>query len=394
MGSGLSTESPSQSDDRNSAFYSACKNGDIIAVKEMLPNLTYDQVNQIEPNGSTALHAASANNHPHIVRLLLSSCCSRITVNNCGVTAYEEAATDEIKTLFHRTTPDRFVEENMTNSFTLLTSSDVDNGTENNIPDNWVRGHTSADSAHEAKFIIAMANTRNPLYNSIKADAEKKSTKSIHQLASQAVSSQPKDSSAVNKLLKNFTSRKGIRHLLTMYTLETPIYRKLQNEPDSLSILVYFHLSELRGRAFQGQLYRGAKMTQDDIKAYQWAIKNKDYVLETRTFQSTSIEESVAQSFAQIKCDDIDQQHPKLSVILTLVFPEKCPTAINLTKISDTLPLLSEFEDEKEVLILPFTLFSVKEMKIDSQTKQYRITLINVPTPKTSLSYAAKCIKT
>ncbi|CAF1478750.1 unnamed protein product [Adineta steineri] len=185
----------------------------------------------------------------------------------------------------------------------------------------------------------------------------------------------------------------GIGNLITVYTMETEIYGSLQNEADSLSTLIYFHLSELQDRAFQGESYRGAKMTEDDIKAYKWAIKREGYVLETRTFQSSSILISVAQGFVQGKKNDNDQHDSRLSVLLTLVFPQKCPTAITLTE-PETLPFLSEFAHEKEVLILPFTLFSVKEIKIDSQNGQHHITLINVPTPKTSLSDAAKCIET
>ncbi|CAF1330760.1 unnamed protein product [Adineta steineri] len=383
----------SRKNDQDSVFYLACKNGDIATVEEMLPNLTFGQVNQVEPNGNTALHAASSCNRPDIVRLLLSGGCSRITRNRAGVTAYQEAATDEIRTLFHRSTSDRFVDENITNSFKLLTSNDADTETKINIPDDWVKGHSSADSAHEAKFIIALANSRNPLHKSVKNQAEKRSTSSFRMLVSQAVASEHQEYPKVSGLLKNFANKMGIGNLITVYTLQTPIYTNLQKEADSLSTLIYFHLSELQDRAFQGESYRGARMTEDDINAYKWAIKREGYVLETRTFQSSSIEISIAQEFIQQQQQQNvkDQHDSRFSVLLTLVFPQKCPTAINLT--AKALPLLSEFEDEKEVLILPFTLFSVKEIKNDSQDGQYHITLINVPTPKTSLSDAAECIK-
>ena len=50
-----------------SEFYWACRNGNVETVRKMLPNMTYEQVNQIEPNGSTALHAACFYNHPQVV---------------------------------------------------------------------------------------------------------------------------------------------------------------------------------------------------------------------------------------------------------------------------------------------------------------------------------------
>jgi hypothetical protein len=70
-------------------------------------------------------------------------------------------------------------------------------------------------------------------------------------------------------------------------------------------------------------------------------------------------------------------------------FPELCPTAINLNKISEQLPALSEFEDEAEVLLLPFTLFKVKDIFTDPELHEYRILLIHEPTPKKSLRRAA-----
>jgi hypothetical protein len=96
----------------------------------------------------------------------------------------------------------------------------------------------------------------------------------------------------------------------------------------------------------------------------------------------------VAQTSAKVERSNTSAA--RHSVLLTLDFSEKCPTAINLTKISETLPALSAYETEEEVIILPFSLFSVKEIEIDSQSGQYRITLTNVPTPKASLFKAVK----
>lgn len=186
-------------------------------------------------------------------------------------------------------------------------------------------------------------------------------------------------------------SRLGISNLLTMYILETSLYETLQNEADAFTVLIYFHLNELQDRTFQGRTYRGAKMTQNDINAYRWAIEREGYVLETRTLQSTSLKKSAAQSFSQLEQNNT--YSGQYLVFLTLDFPQQCPTAINLTKISETLPALSVFESEQEVLVLPFTLFSVKEIKIDSEIDQYRITLTNVPIPKASLNNAIKYVK-
>ena len=44
-----------------SEFYLACRNGDATKVKQLLPQMTIERLDQMEPNGSTALHVASFN---------------------------------------------------------------------------------------------------------------------------------------------------------------------------------------------------------------------------------------------------------------------------------------------------------------------------------------------
>jgi len=371
---------PSRVPGQASPFYWACRNGDITTVQKILPQLKYEQVNQIEPNGSTALHAASFYNQPHIVKFLLENGCSRTILNYNGATAYQEAANDEIRALFHRPTLNRFIDENLTDSFNLLTNSGDNVEMKHGIPDDWFKGHTSADKAEDAKFMISMTNTWNPLKRLVKKQTEAENIIDIKDLISTAVPKKHTEYNTLSDLHKKFMNKMGISNLLTMYTLETPLYTVLQNEADSFTALIYFHLHEFEDRAFKGRTYRGGTMTQNDIDAYRWAREREGYVLETRTLQSTSLKKSVAQGFAMVQGKD--QCVARYSVLLTFDFPEKCPTAINLNKISDKLPGLSTFEDEEEVLVLPFTLFSVEEIKIDTQSGQYRITLKNVPTPK------------
>jgi ankyrin repeat protein len=94
--------SHSQSKENNLGgdFYWACRNGDLEMVKNIYEQLTYDQLNEIQPNGSTALHAACSGNHPHIVKFLLDNGCSRTILNNQNKIAYDIAATDKIQRLF------------------------------------------------------------------------------------------------------------------------------------------------------------------------------------------------------------------------------------------------------------------------------------------------------
>ncbi|CAF1532585.1 unnamed protein product [Adineta steineri] len=383
---------PARNPGQASAFYWACRNGDMATVEKMLPNLTYEEVNQIEPNGSTALHAASFYDQPGIVRLLLASGCSRTVLNYNGMTAFQEAATDRIRVLFNRPTSNRFLDEQLTNSFQLVTEQGDNVEMKDGIPDDWFKGHISADSAHEAQLMIAMANSSNPLKQIVKNRTEIESTQTLNELVSTAVPQQHKHYKYISDLKEKFLNKMGISHLLTMYTLETPFYNTLQTEADSFTVLLYFHLNELQDRAFQGWAYRGGTMSQSDISAYRWALTRDDYVLETRTVQSMSLKKKVAQEFAEGAASK-DKQTDRHLVLLTFNFPQKCPTAINLTRISETLPCLSAYGHEEEVTLLPFTLFSVKDIKTDSNSGQYRIALTNVPTPKTSLLAAMKHVE-
>ncbi|CAF2634740.1 unnamed protein product [Rotaria sp. Silwood2] len=54
-----------------SEFYWACRNGDIERVKQLLLTISYNDLNTLEPNGSTPLHAATYFGHTEIVHLLL-----------------------------------------------------------------------------------------------------------------------------------------------------------------------------------------------------------------------------------------------------------------------------------------------------------------------------------
>ncbi|CAF1119092.1 unnamed protein product [Didymodactylos carnosus] len=88
--------------EQSSEFYLSCRNNKIEKVKEYLTTITEDEINRLEPNGSTALHAASYNGHDDIVRLLLDKGASTTLKNRYGYTAEQEAKTDTIKELFQQ----------------------------------------------------------------------------------------------------------------------------------------------------------------------------------------------------------------------------------------------------------------------------------------------------
>ena len=389
MGTCAATRKPLVEIGIASEFYWACRNGNYSKVSTMLHQLTYEEVNRIEPNGSTALHAATCYNHPAIVKLLLDSGCARTILNRYGNTAYGEAKTDEMRELFNRSNSIRFIDEHLTDSFALLATSGDNTDMKNGIPDDWFKGYTSIHEARESQFMAAVAKAPLMMKKVLQNRTETETQEALQDLIDTNVEETHCYHNRVKDLFRRFKSLRRIDSLLTMYTLETPIYGALQGSVDSFATLLYLHLSELRERAYQGYAYRGGKMTHTDVAAYRWALKRNGHVIETRTVQSMSKRKDIAQTFAK----NTTESKP-LSVLLIFDFPTPCETAIDLTKISENLPLLSEFEREEEVTLLPFTLFEVQDIKIDAQSGQYRITLKNVPVPDKSLFTAWHHVKT
>lgn len=91
----MSTGKPSE-------FYEMCRDGNVNKVRRMILHLGEEDLNQIEPNGSTALHVASFRSHVQVVELLIERGIHRGQRNRYGLTAYEEAQIDTVRKLLAR----------------------------------------------------------------------------------------------------------------------------------------------------------------------------------------------------------------------------------------------------------------------------------------------------
>ncbi|CAF1408451.1 unnamed protein product [Adineta steineri] len=327
-------------------FYQFCCNGNVNRVREYLPLLSYNEINYINPNtGQTSLHAACLNNHLEIVRLLLeNNVCNRIIRNQQNRIAYDVSPSNEIRSLFRRSQQpnetNRFIEicPNRS-SFGLITNT----RSETNRPDDWVTGYFSSADAQDAQLMMALSHA-----------------------------------SPIMKLLlyAQFLNKNSVKSLLTLYSLQTPLFGTLQSNADAYTVLLYLHLDELSDLAYRGRLtYRGMIMSFDDLRAYQWAHEHAA-IIETRTFQSTSKDRAVAFAFSDLPPGYNNQ----LSVIVRYKFTQICPTAIDIHN-------ESHFTPEDEVLLLPFTLFRVTSIKERSSDEvlRYEITMQNIPVTPNSL---------
>jgi ankyrin repeat protein len=143
-----------------SEFYLACRNGDLDTVQHLLPNMSDEQKNRIESNGSTALHAATYFGHHDIVKLLLENGCATWIRNNYKNTPYDEAQDEEMRRLFHRPVQNnesnRFASSD--DCFSIVTrNADANNDEmedDDNIPKGWINGYKHIGTTKEREATV------------------------------------------------------------------------------------------------------------------------------------------------------------------------------------------------------------------------------------------------
>ncbi|CAF3065592.1 unnamed protein product [Rotaria sp. Silwood2] len=368
----------SSSSVNNFTFHEACRKGDVESVRKLLPTMKYKKINCRGLDGNTPLHLACESNHKEIVSLLFDErdLCSRTILNNKRLTAYESTKSDEIRQLFRRPTTSgdqRFYDNNVTSSLQPIPSTtNLTHQSSIPIPDDWLRGHTNAENAVDGQFMLALTQAPWFIKKFLKIRTERECQEYVELLLEKCITKNLSQREKIMEEYNKYKRTKCIYSLLTIYTMNTPIYGALQTETSAYATILFLHLNELINRTFIGQTYRGASMTQNAIEAYKWAQSSKDYILETRTFQSTSKLRAVAEMFSESEVES-----NQISVIITYIFKEKCSTAIDLGE-------LSNFPEECEVLLFPFTTFRVESITIDSANGFCNISLLYIPSTQKS----------
>ncbi|CAF1531996.1 unnamed protein product, partial [Didymodactylos carnosus] len=321
-----------------SDFYWACRNGDVKKVKELLSNRTLNDINVEESNGSTALHAASYKGHFEIVQLLLNAGASRSIKNKHKFFPYEEGRTPEIRELFSRTNRNRFGNDDITK----LEWAEVDLQAINRR--SWLKLNWTKDKM----FNTIEWMSKNYLCEKL-PDLTEHST--IEYFFKQA---ETEDSDSEDRRIRGQP-----KYLIKAYTAETDYYRKFSIDFASEDldkdwtssmlqwiVATFYSHPLLGGFSFQGQTYRGAKMSDSDYKRYHTQYKaGKRVTVMNKLFLSTSKDRKVAEEFA------IGGNLSKHSVL--------CKYEIRNDRTALDIESVSEYPQEKEVLILPNTTFKV-----------------------------------
>jgi hypothetical protein len=325
-----------------SEFYVSCRNGDITKVKQLLSHLTIEEIDRIESNGSTALHAASYFGHAEIVHLLLEKGASRRQKNKYDATPADEAKTLEITHLFNRdalSSNSRFVA--------------------NSASREWSIKSEFAAASHHRRFY---AFTERPPISAL-----------IHQVLD---AKELQDAAGIDRIaqwMNEATNKDDTTLLVRSYTAETDFYKRLnvdladlkdltnedaRNPGWSCAFARYIASDPaLRKHRWMGTTYRGMQMTDTDISMY--AVGQ---MLMNRAFLSTSRLREVAEGFAKR-----DLPADKKAAICTYVIKDN-HTALDIKE-------YSEYPQEEEVLILPCLDFEVTKLDSNSEFVEIEVLL-------------------
>ena len=321
-----------------SEFYYACRNGELAKVQSLLESMSKDEIDRMEPNGSTALHAAAYYGHGDIVRVLLEKGAARKQNNKYGKTPEEEAITEEITQIFHDIN-DRFNLE--------WAITDVFNAT----------------SYHRQFYSF---NHGPPSLSYV-----------VQQLlsAQELRSAGKKDTKLIRKMFERALRNNDIAILIEIYTMETPFYKVLhdtlaghskltdeerENPPWFCAYARLLASDEPKLRPYQwtGVTYRG--MITDRRNLMQIQVGK---IFMNKVFMSTSKNKDVAMSYTKMaKIRNSDTQF----LIYKLI--------INDPRAALDIREVSQYQCEEEVLILPCMDFEVTQ--IQQHDKLTEVTLL------------------
>ncbi|CAF0797935.1 unnamed protein product [Adineta steineri] len=343
-------------------LYKSCKENDINKVQEYLQNINIKILNEHVRNKSTALHIASYNGHNEIVQLLLKAGASRTTRNwPYDLTAYEEARTKSTKDLFRMNLDD--------NEQDRIFSTAV-----------YIEWMTTSRNPHKKRNYLREKLEQLQIYRYY--DSYDKLVEHMYAYIDTLTLS-----NNIKQILKQyFTEMKETRdpiYILKVYT-STTSFHKYYNEliaqhgidffdPFSVdmhvdyaiikslmkTIAIIMYDKSFAKYRYCGKTYRGMLLTEEDL--YKYIVHSK---IMNKSFLSTSKSKEIAEAFSGCEQEEFlrktpDKQAIHISVLCTYII-KNSETSSNIETISERI------SDEKEVLILPFSIFEVKSVQRSS----------------------------
>ncbi|CAF0745149.1 unnamed protein product [Adineta steineri] len=324
-----------------SDFYFACRNNKLELVVQLLNDRPLEDIDRIEPNNSSALHAACYYKHADIIRLLLDRGFTRRVLNIHNELPIDEAGDEELRQLFHR--------------------SDLSNRFGGDI------------SYEQEKLIwIVIDGTNQNLITKRMKDMYKGNRLEYGifrgEEICQQLSNMPK-CDVIRRYFRQAMEEKNSTRLIQAYTAETNFYNYVNNylltrdEQNLLSQFIqtiYFNEKLHKNYSFKGLCYRSIRV---DFE-HELSLYTKGSKISNQTFISATRERLLADEYVSRRCN---QRQYTIMMIFKIRHDR---TALDIENIS-------EFPHEEEILIMFDSLFEVKDV-IQKDKFYYEIKLYEV----------------
>ncbi|CAF1049597.1 unnamed protein product [Adineta steineri] len=355
-----------------SPLYLACQNNDVAKVKDYLTTIKYKEIDcQYSPNNETVLHVATRNQQKEIIEILLSYGAQRSLRNTNGQQAHELAETKEIKDLFERSKSSRFTFRHS------YDQSQTTPSVQHNIKCescSLINDHTFYEweliDRNATQKALRFRRELKPFTSMSEKDLKQKlysikkgyiNTRVQHALTNDGTRIHDYFKRALLELephliVTAYTASQSFSELLNKDMARNVIH-DLKNgcskfscdclystEDGTKSITnIFFHHPKFQKLSFKGTVYRGIIIPKNSLDHY----KVGSCIL-TTTFLSTSTNPEVAQSF----CDKGIPNSTTHSFFCIYEIFNEDHTALNISTIS-------EFKNEDEILILPYSAFLI-----------------------------------
>ena len=360
-------------------LYDACCNNDWTTLRE---NLIITDINApLDDQGNTALHIATLNGEPDIIRLLLRYHASRTATNNEGKIPEQMTSDDTVKKLYqipfrpspNTTSDNHFVAQQL--EVELI---------------EWLDSYRNAyrisfENHEHMKRWITKVPLKQLLEEIVKGYIDKLSFP------------QEKTRAAIKEQLDSAIEENNPLPLAIVYTGTSSLCTRLNTDlarlgsdfrfvstrldypdnepPKDLGQYIYASLlinhTVFRPYRYASITFRGMKITSQDLEAYEMGK-----IVITRSFLSTSKKREVAEFY--LGFDDITNRPPVI-----------CIYNISNSRSSLCIESFSHFPEEEEVLIVPFIAFeitAVREMSLKKEGVQHPVKEIELvecgPNPK------------
>ena len=179
-----------------------------------------------------------------------------------------------------------------------------------------------------------------------------------------------------------------IKYWLRAYTLETKFYKDMNNDlmKDKIKLYIpYIQLlySGLRINSFEfsstKDLYRGALIKREEIQnlIHYKEKKNSDIpcgLIYSKAFMSFSLDKNVAMDF-MLKKIPTQKEVRVLYILKSEVSNNFEKILINKNATNADLKDISYYEDEREVLLFPFSIYEISEVQ---KKENYYIIYLNI----------------